>query len=365
MQLRRYATPGIVAQAASKGIELVPIGISAADRPLRDQGPFHAILHKLLPDDPFYDELESYCSANPHVRVLDEFKHVNSIRNREGMLHALKEGLITSNPCDPKKSSMRDGCASEIAASSSHGAPQVPVSCTYSAPKQVTVPRGSSLGDIRKRLATAAIVFPIMSKPLQADGSDGSHCISLFLTEHALEVRVGRKRPDHHIVQWSENLTSRIPAARIIAAVDLFDAVPFLTRQSPGRALAKQLRGKQSHMQALISPDTRKTAEHIILQQFEEHNGVLYKCYVLGDLTEIHLRPSLHVSPDLIATSDSSGVLILPRFSTTPLPASGGLALDIPDGITPQVALPNSHSAPPPPRNRASHSPACMRMPFM
>lgn len=189
LQLRRYATPSIVAQAASKGIELVPIGISAADRPLRDQGPFHAILHKLLPDDPFYDELESYCTANPHVRVLDEFKHVNSIRNREGMLHALKEGIITHNPRSSEKTSIRGDNASESSAFNSHGAPQVPATCTYSAPKQVTVPRGCSLDNIRERLTTAGIVFPIMSKPLQADGSDGSHCISLFLTQQALEVR--------------------------------------------------------------------------------------------------------------------------------------------------------------------------------
>lgn len=167
---------------------MVPIGISAADRPLRDQGPFHAILHKLLPDDPFYDELESYCTANPHVRVLDEFKHVKSIRNREGMLQALKEGIMTQNPCNSKPS-IRGDNALESCAFNSHGTAQVPATCTYSAPKQVTVPRGSSLDNIRERLTTAGIVFPIMSKPLQADGSDGSHCISLFLTENALEVR--------------------------------------------------------------------------------------------------------------------------------------------------------------------------------
>lgn len=162
----------------------MPIGINAADRPLRDQGPFHAILHKLLPDDPFYDELESYCMANPHVRVLDEFKHVNSIRNREGMLHALKEGIITTSPLSSSKATAHGGCTADGSVPNA----QVPVSCTYSAPKQITVPRGSSLDGIRERLTAASIVFPIMSKPLQADGSDGSHCISLFLSENALQV---------------------------------------------------------------------------------------------------------------------------------------------------------------------------------
>lgn len=190
LQLRRYATPSIVAQAASKGIELVPIGISAADRPLMDQGPFDAILHKLLPDDPFYAELESYCNANPQVRVLDEFKHVNSIRNREGMLHALKEGIITTNSGVSMKPCAHDSLATDSCNSSSPSAKplQEPASCTYSAPKQVTVPRNTSLQDIKSSLATAGIFFPIMSKPLQADGSDGSHAISLFLTENALEV---------------------------------------------------------------------------------------------------------------------------------------------------------------------------------
>lgn len=196
MQLRRYATPSIVAQAASKGVELVPIGISTADRPLSDQGPFDAILHKLLPDDPFYAELESYCIAHPHVRVLDELKHVNSIRNREGMLHALKESIITANPCGSKELCQHNEWATDSCASTSPAmkARQVPLSCTYTAPKQVTVPSDSSLHSIRDRLTEAGIFFPIMSKPLQADGSDGSHCISLFLNETALEVRHPKMR---------------------------------------------------------------------------------------------------------------------------------------------------------------------------
>eukprot|EP00892_Ulva_mutabilis_P004964 jgi/Ulvmu1/283/UM001_0287.1 len=282
-KLRRYATPGIVAQAASKGIELVPIGITASDIPLIDQGPFDAILHKLLPDDPFYAELESYCNAHPQVRVLDEFKHVNSIRNREGMLHALKEGIITTSPCALKESRSHDGLATGSCASSApSGAHQAPVSCTYSAPKQVTISSGTSLQDIKSVLATSGISFPIMSKPLQADGSDGSHCISLFLAEKALE--------------------------------------------------------------ALINLDTGTTSEAFILQQFQEHNGVLYKCYVLGDLTEIRLRPSLHVSPAVeAATAASSGVLVLPRFSTTPLPATGSLILDAPRSRASHTSHESSH----------------------
>lgn len=102
-------------------------------------------------------------------------------------------------------------------------------------------------------------------------------------------------------------------------------------------------------LQALINLDTGKTSAAFILQQFQEHNGVLYKCYVLGDLTEIRLRPSLHVSPDLkAATTASSGVLVLPRFSTTPLPATSNLPLEAPESrASPlsQMSNESSHSA--------------------
>jgi hypothetical protein len=55
-----------------------------AHRSLEEQGPFNVIIHKLVPRDPFYDELESYVRMHPHTRVIDEVKRVRSLQTRYG-----------------------------------------------------------------------------------------------------------------------------------------------------------------------------------------------------------------------------------------------------------------------------------------
>ena len=83
-------------------------------------------------------------------------------------------------------------------------------------------------------------------------------------------------------------------------------------------------------MQALVDPETNTTSEGVVLQQFEEHGGVLFKVYVLGGLCEVMLRPSLQLPEESREKLHScrSGWIVLPRFSTTPIvdqePASYG-----------------------------------------
>lgn len=74
-------------------------------------------------------------------------------------------------------------------------------------------------------------------------------------------------------------------------------------------------------MQALVDPETNTTSEGVVLQQFEEHGGVLFKVYVLGGLCEVMLRPSLQLPEESREKLHScrSGWIVLPRFSTTPI----------------------------------------------
>ena len=72
--------------------------------------------------------------------------------------------------------------------------------------------------------------------------------------------------------------------------------------------------------QALVDPETNTAPEGVVLQQFEEHGGVLYKVYVLGSMCEVKLRPSLQLPVEARnIQSIRSGWIVLPRFSTTPI----------------------------------------------
>jgi Inositol 1,3,4-trisphosphate 5/6-kinase pre-ATP-grasp domain len=51
-------------------------------RSLEEQGPFNVIIHKLVPCDPFYEELELYVRLHPHTRVIDEVKRVRLLQTR-------------------------------------------------------------------------------------------------------------------------------------------------------------------------------------------------------------------------------------------------------------------------------------------
>jgi hypothetical protein len=76
----------------------------------------------------------------------------------------------------------------------------------------------------------------------------------------------------------------------------------------------------QQCMQALVDPETNATPEGVVLQQFEEHGGVLFKVYVLGSTCEVKLRPSLQLPREAQdAKACRSGWMVLPRFSTTPI----------------------------------------------
>ena len=60
--------------------------------------------------------------------------------------------------------------------------------CKFSAPKQVVVPSNTSLADMCTILSAAGVQFPVISKPIASDGTDGSHSLTLFLSSQALQV---------------------------------------------------------------------------------------------------------------------------------------------------------------------------------
>lgn len=78
--------------------------------------------------------------------------------------------------------------ASSIHEQTGSGAQHSPRVCTFSAPKQVVVPANTPLADIVTKLSAAGVQFPVISKPIASDGTDGSHALTLFLSSQALQV---------------------------------------------------------------------------------------------------------------------------------------------------------------------------------
>uniref|UniRef100_A0A7S0RNW4 Inositol-tetrakisphosphate 1-kinase n=1 Tax=Chlamydomonas leiostraca TaxID=1034604 RepID=A0A7S0RNW4_9CHLO len=121
------------------------------------------------------------------------------------------------------------------------------------APVQVEIGEGTTLEEAQQLLRQAGLTTPLLVKPLWSDGREGSHGLAVL---HDLSV------------------------------------------------LGKLLSG---HISSDLKPP-------LVVQQFVEHGGVLFKVYVLGARTVVSKRPSLGNSY-LGIEARRKGVLQLPRIS--------------------------------------------------
>ncbi|GLC57146.1 hypothetical protein PLESTB_001192400 [Pleodorina starrii] len=121
-------------------------------------------------------------------------------------------------------------------------------------PTQVEITEGTSLAEAQSRLRQAGLSPPLLVKPLWTDGREGSHGLAVL----------------HDMA-----------------------------------ALGKVLQGGVSS--ALKPP--------LVVQQFVDHGGVLFKVYVLGARTVVCMRPSLGDSHLGQEAARRSGVQPLPRIS--------------------------------------------------
>ncbi|CAN6288676.1 unnamed protein product [Urochloa humidicola] len=194
-----FIQPSLVARAAARGMDLVPVD---ASRPLAEQGPFHLLIHKLYGDD-WRAQLEAFAARHPAVPVVDPPHAIDRLHNRISMLQVVSD---LDHATDKDR--------------------------TFGIPSQVVVYDAAALADSG---LLAALRFPLIAKPLVADGTAKSHKMSL--------------------VYHREGLTKLRPP--------------------------------------------------LVLQEFVNHGGVIFKVYVVGGHVTCVKRRSL---PDVSPEDDASAV---------------------------------------------------------
>ncbi|KAM0945674.1 putative phosphotransferase with an alcohol group as acceptor [Dioscorea sansibarensis] len=195
-----FIQPSLVSLAASRGIDLIPIDPLVS---LSSQGPVDLIIHKLSTTE-WKSQLEDFVLENPSTPVIDRLDAIERLHNRISMLQAVSDLRI----------------------------PQTDE--TFGIPKQIVIYDSTSLSD---PAVIETLKFPVIAKPLIADGSAKSHKMSLVF-----------------------------------------------------------------HRESLL-----KLKPPIVLQEFVNHGGVIFKVYVVGDYVQCVKRKSLpDVSEDISEHSEGS-----------------------------------------------------------
>ncbi|PSS32254.1 Inositol-tetrakisphosphate 1-kinase [Actinidia chinensis var. chinensis] len=221
--------PCLVNHAKDRGIDLIPIDIT---KPLVQQGPFHCIIHKLY-DHQWKKHLNHFSLNYPNVAIIDPPDAVERIHNRESMLQVVNGLKIPSH------------------------------NENFSIPKQIVIYDCESLSDPSN---TNTLQFPVIAKPLVANGSATSHQLSLVFNTDGLN---GLKSP-------------------------------------------------------------------LILQEFVNHGGVVFKVYVVGEFVQCVKRPSL---PDI--SEEELGTLggLLPFSQISNLTSQGHDAMHIEKAEMPPLSF--------------------------
>ncbi|KAJ7953434.1 Inositol-tetrakisphosphate 1-kinase [Quillaja saponaria] len=144
-----FIQDSLVSLAYSRGIDLVRIDM---ERPLVDQGPLDCILHKLYGDD-WKRQLEEFKVKYPNVIILDSPDAIGRLHNRISMLQVVSELKIEHQ------------------------------NESFGIPKQIVIYDKETLFD---RQAWESLKFPVIAKPLVADGSAKSHKMALVFNHDGL-----------------------------------------------------------------------------------------------------------------------------------------------------------------------------------
>lgn len=215
---RSFLQDSLVSLAEVRGVDLIPVDPLL---PLAQQGPFHAILHKLPGDASWNRQLAAYSAAYPDVVIVDPPDAIERLYNRASMLQAVSE---LQNAADDE--------------------------ATVGVPKQCVV-----LGGDVEEMERVALNFPVIGKPLIVDGSAKSHAMSLAFNAESL---------------------------------------------------------------AKLKPP-------LVVQEFINHGGVIFKVYVVGEYVQcVHRRslPDVHLSEN----EDAREALSFCQISNTAVSASSANA---------------------------------------
>ncbi|XP_050378898.1 inositol-tetrakisphosphate 1-kinase 1 [Argentina anserina] len=144
-----FIQDSLVELARSRGVDLVRID---TERELADQGPFDCVLHKLYGQD-WRRQLEAFRVKNPNAVIVDSPEAIERLHNRISMLQVVSELKIEHE------------------------------SDTFGIPKQIVIYDKETLFD---RPAWEGLKFPVIAKPLVADGSAKSHKMALVFNHEGL-----------------------------------------------------------------------------------------------------------------------------------------------------------------------------------
>ncbi|KAG5617484.1 hypothetical protein H5410_017308 [Solanum commersonii] len=196
-KINTFMKDSLVIHARDRGVDLIPIDL---DKPLIEQGPFDCVIHKLY-DTEWRKQLEEFSLQSPTTLIIDPVNAVEKLQNRVSMLKFVNELKIEH----------------------------------LETPLQVFVSDDSS-ESLQDAMTREGLKFPVIAKPLIADGAANSHQLSLILNQNGL------------------------------------------TKLNPP----------------------------IVLQEFVNHGGVIFKVYVAGDHVKCVKRKSLtDISEEKLNTSTS------------------------------------------------------------
>ena len=147
-KIKSFVQDRLVRESRQKGIQLIKIDLH---RPLDEQGPFDAILHK-VPSREWYQGLREYQLARPDVLVVDPPEAVQRLFNRVSMLQAVEQ--------------LQYECGHRVGI-----------------PKQMVVTSETGLDSVRN----CGLSFPLIAKPLVVDGSLKSHVMWIVKNEQGLK----------------------------------------------------------------------------------------------------------------------------------------------------------------------------------
>ncbi|XP_040985893.1 inositol-tetrakisphosphate 1-kinase 1-like [Juglans microcarpa x Juglans regia] len=135
--------------AGSRGVDLVKIDPTL---PLVDQGLFDCVLHKLYGEE-WKQQLEEFRLRNPNAAIVDPPDAIERLHNRISMLQVVSDLRIESR------------------------------NETFGIPKQIVIYDNETLFDGQ---AWESLKFPVIAKPLVADGSAKSHRMNLVFNHDGL-----------------------------------------------------------------------------------------------------------------------------------------------------------------------------------
>ncbi|KAM7493918.1 hypothetical protein LguiB_028527 [Lonicera macranthoides] len=146
-----FIQASLVNLAREKGIDLIRIDTG---KPLIDQGPFDCVLHKCYGED-WKRQLNEYSVKYPNVLIIDSPEAIERLHNRISMLQVV----------------------SELKIENSMG--------SFGIPMQTVIYDSDTLLDTS--VWGEGLKFPVIAKPLVADGSAKSHKMSLVFSHEGLQ----------------------------------------------------------------------------------------------------------------------------------------------------------------------------------